>query len=461
MGRAPPLTLDELRSDFERLLIGPLALAVSGGPDSMALMHLVAAWAAEAGVADRQRMGSVPLFVLTVDHKLRPQSAEEAVWVKGEAARLGLPHETLIWDGPKPSSAVQAAARAARYGLIDDFLERELREGRVPSKRRIVVAHHEDDQAETVLMRLARGSGLDGLSGMRDEEHMASTDGAGGCTIVRPLLRTSKARLMATLEAAGRAWKDDPGNRASEFERVRVRQALETLRGLGIGSAEIGRSAWRLSRARRAVLAGTEAAAFRAVKLHRGLFAEIDAAHLTELPDEYVVRILAHLLRVFGGSAPPARLSQIEQLAARIISAADAATDQFRAETLGGCRIARDGAGRIRIWREWGRDGLPTLELQPGAPQIWDRRFSVALGAGETETVEVRALGPDNIAWLGEAGGLAELELLQAPSDAVCTLPSFWRGGRLVAVPYFPAPAGAPDRFSVRFLADDGQWPLA
>ncbi len=455
MGQAHPLTLDELRSDFERLLIGPLALAVSGGPDSMALMHLVATWVAEAGVAARQRMGPVPLVVLTVDHMLRPQSAEEAAWVKGKATQLGLPHATLAWDGPKPSSAVQAAARTARYGLIDDYLERELREGCVSSKRRIVVAHHEGDQAETVLMRLARGSGLDGLGGMRDEEHMPSADGAGGCTIVRPLLRTPKARLMATLEAAGHSWKDDPSNRASEFERVRVRQALETLRGLGIGSAEIGRSAWRLSRARRAVLAGAEAAAVRAVKLHRGLFADIDAAYLAKVPDEYAVRILAHLLRAFGGSAPAARLSQIEQLAARIISPADAAADQFRAETLGGCRIACGGAGRMRIWREWGRDGLPALELQPGAEKIWDRRFSVALGAGETEAVEVRALGPNNSAWLDDAGGLAELERLQAPSDAVCTLPSFWRGGRLVAVPYFRAPAGPPDRFSVRFLADD------
>ena len=454
MGRAPPVTLDELRSDFERLLIGPLALAVSGGPDSMALMHLVAAWAAEPGVAARQGMGPVPLIVLTVDHKLRPESAAEAAWVKDEAARRGLPHETLVWNGPKPSSALQATAREARYRLIDDFLEHELREGRVPAKRRIAVAHHEDDQAETVLMRLARGSGLDGLSGMRDEERVSSADGASGYTIVRPLLRTSKARLMATLEAAGCSWKDDPSNRASEFERVRVRQALETLRGLGVGPAEIGRSAWRLSRARRAVIAGAEAAASRAVKLHRGIFAEIDAAYLAELPDEYAVRILAHLLRAFGGSAPPARLSQIEQLAARLLPTSGA----VQAETLGGCRITHDGAGLMRIWREWGRGGLPELELQPGTQKIWDRRFSVALGAGETEPAEVRAVGLDNIAWIGEVGGSAELERLRVPGDAVSTLPSFWQGGRLVAVPSLSSAAGEPSRFSVRFLADDGRW---
>jgi tRNA(Ile)-lysidine synthase len=454
MGRAPPLTLEELRYDFERLLIGPLALAVSGGPDSMALMHLVAAWVAEAGVADRQRMGQVPLVILTVDHRLRSASAEEAAWVKGEAAGLGLPHETLTWDEPKSTSALQAMAREARYRLIDSYLDRELQEGRVPVKRRIVVGHHEDDQAETVLMRLARGSGLDGLSGMRDEEHIQSADGGSGYTIVRPLLRTSKARLIATLEAVGRAWKEDPSNNAPEFERVRVRKALETLRATGIGAAEIGRSAWRLSRARRAVLAGAEAAAARLVKLHRGLFAEIDAAGLAQLPDEYTVRIFAGLLRAFGGEAPPARLSQIELLAARMSERSGVT----RAETLGGCRIVRDTEGPVRIWREWGRDGLPTLVLQPGARKVWDQRFCVALGADETEPVEVRALGADTLPWLGDLDGLPELEGVRAPSAAIGTLPSFWQAGCLVAVPSFSTTAGRPGRFSVQFLMDDGRW---
>jgi tRNA(Ile)-lysidine synthase len=311
-------------------------------------------------------------------------------------------------------------------------------------------------------MRLARGSGLDGLSGMRDEEHvvrLSSADGTSSSyTIVRPLLRTPKARLLATLEAMGRTWKDDRSNQAPEFERVRVRQALETLSQIGVGSAEIGRSAWRLARARRAVLAGVDAAASRAVKLHRGLFAEIDAACLAEIPEEYAVRLLASLLQAFGGGGPPARLSQIEQLASRMMPPGHAA-DAVRAETLGGCRIERDdGTGAVRIWRERGREGLPKLDLQPGTQKVWDGRFCVALGADETRPAEVRALGADNIAWLGELGRLPELEDLRAPSDAVCTLPSFWQAGRLVAVPYFSAAAGQPGRFSVRFLSDDGRW---
>ena len=464
MSRAEPLTLDEIRSDFEKHLVGPLALAVSGGADSMALMHLVAAWVAGPETVQRQRMGPVPLIVLTVDHRLRPQSADEAAWVKSEAAGLGVPHETLVWDEAKPLTALQSNAREARYRLINRYLDRELHERRVAVKRRIVAAHHEGDQAETVLMRLARGSGLDGLSGMRDEEHVTapqSADGANGSyTIVRPLLRVPKARLVATLEAAGRPWRDDPSNLSPEFERVRVRQALETLAQLGIGPAQIGRSAWRLSRARQAVLAGVDAVATRAVKLHRGLFAEIDPACLAELPQEYVVRMLASLLRAFGGTGPPARLSQIEQLAARVTPSAGGLPG-VRSETLGGCRIERDGAGPARVWREWGREGLPVLELQPGSRKVWDHRFRVTLGAGATGPAEVRALGAGNVEWLGELGTLPELQGLGAPADAIRTLPSFWQSGRLVAVPYFGAAAGQVDSFSAQFVPNDGWWSRA
>lgn len=462
MSRGHPLTLDEIRSDFERLLVGPQALAVSGGADSMALMQMVAAWVAEPGTVQRQRMGPVPLLVLTVDHRLRPQSSDEAAWVKGEAARLGLPHETLVWDGAKPLTALQSTAREARYRLMNGYLEREYGERRVAVKRRIVVAHHEDDQAETFLMRLARGSGLDGLSGMRDEERVSqprfAEGSSGSYTIVRPLLRVPKIRLVATLEAAGRSWRDDPSNVAQEFERVRIRQALETLGQLGIEPAQIGRSARRLSRARRAVLAGVDAAAPRAVKLHRGLFAEIDPACLVQLPEEFGVRMFTALLRAFGGAGPPARLSQIELLVSKMMPSDNPAP---RAETLAGCRIERDGAGPVRIWREWGREGLPALDLQPGSRKVWDERFSVALGPGETEPARVCALGAHNIHGLGDLGDLPELQGFRAPAGAISTLPSFWQADRLVAVPYFAAAAGEPGRFSAHFLAGDALWSRA
>ena len=170
---------------------------------------------------------AAPPIVLTVDHGLRRESAEEAAWVGHEAARLGFEHATLVWAGPKPASGLQAAARAARYSLMSNFLDREARDGRVPVKRSIVTAHHADDQAETFLMRLARGSGLDGLSGMRPTEVIAADDRS--YTILRPLLEVPKARLVATLEARGLTWREDPSNAVQDFERVRVREALELI----------------------------------------------------------------------------------------------------------------------------------------------------------------------------------------------------------------------------------------
>lgn len=458
MGRPSPLALEEIAPVFDRILVGPLALAVSGGADSIALMHLVAEWR-----ADRGDTGVAPPIVLTVDHGLRSEAADEAAWVAREAARLGLAHMKLDWTGPKPASGLQATARAARYRLMNDCLEREARERALPAKRSIVTAHHADDQAETFLMRLARGSGLDGLSGMRQQETVQpscqSGGSSGGWTILRPLLQVGKARLVGTLLARGLAWREDPSNTSQDFERVRVREALEVLGGLGISATQIERSTRRLSRARAAVVAVLADVACRLTRLHGGLFAEIDPALFVCVPDELQVRTFAALLEANGGDSPPARLSQIEALVEQMSQRMDAGRHsehghRRRAATLGGCRIERLGDGPVLIWREAGRDGLPELDLQPGTRRVWDKRFTVALAAGEGEPVLVRALGVDAARALGpdlaEHGGP---QGRRAPGGALEALPSFWRSGRIVAVPYFESlPQHAPG-CSAAFLA--------
>ncbi len=446
MGRQSPLSLDEIRPALDRLLKGPLALAVSGGADSMALMHLVAAWWAESRATD-----AAPPIVLTVDHGLRRESAEEAAWVGHEASRLGFEHATLVWTGPKSTSGLQAAARAARYSLMSNFLDREARDGRVQLKRSIVTAHHADDQAETFLMRLARGSGLDGLSGMRPTEVIAADDQS--YTILRPLLEVPKARLVATLEARGLTWREDPSNALQDFERVRVRAALELLNSMGVSGTDIQRSTARLARAREALAAGLAEVLPRLVCLHGGLFAEVDAASFLRLPDEFRIRTLAVLLRSYGGASSPARLSQIEALAAQMSEA----SDHRYAVTLGGCRIERNGDGAIQVWREAGRDGLPELDLQPGARLIWDERFAVSLSAEEKGPVCVRALNAEDVRALGsDPMVLGELRGLRQPAGALETLPSFWRGGRILAVPYFKSFRESAPGCSVEFVAAKG-----
>ncbi len=179
---------------------GPLAVAVSGGADSMALLCLAARW------------GKRPLTALTVDHGLRAESAEEARRVKGWAEAQGVPHVTLAWRGEKPKANLQAAARAARYGLLAQWC----RDARVEG---LLLAHTLDDQAETVLLRLARGSGVNGLAAMAPATRLR------GVTLLRPLLGISRARIVATLEALRQPWIEDPSNEDTRFARVRLRKA--------------------------------------------------------------------------------------------------------------------------------------------------------------------------------------------------------------------------------------------
>jgi len=238
-----PIRSEELEALFAPFALWPsCALAVSGGSDSSALMVLFADWLRLRGQDGASHV------VVTVDHGLRAHSEEEARSVARAALGLGLPHATLVWQGPKPRSGIQAAARRVRYRLIGDYL-------RSRSIALVLTAHTRDDQAETLLMRLARGSGLDGLSAMSPLSPLAGpeAEAAGALWIGRPLLDIPKARLRATLKARGIAWIEDPSNAEPEFERTRLRAARAQLDALGLTPAMLALSAARLARVRRAV----------------------------------------------------------------------------------------------------------------------------------------------------------------------------------------------------------------
>jgi len=243
---ARPVDAAEARFLFEASFksAAGILLAISGGPDSMALCALAAGWSARP-----------PLAAATVDHGLRADSAEEAALAARLCADLGLPHRILSWTGPKPGTGVQEAARAARYALL-------AQEARRLGFTHVATAHHADDQAETVLMRLAAGSGLAGLAGMR-----ALSD-RDGIVLVRPFLAIPKARLVATCEALGLAFARDPSNDDPRFGRTLARIALEQLAGEGVTSVRLARLAERAARADEA-LAQTAAAALGAGGLRR------------------------------------------------------------------------------------------------------------------------------------------------------------------------------------------------
>src|SRR6476659_466529 len=228
---AMPISSGEARGAFAPLISFPrLALAVSGGADSMALLHLVAHSRAE-GALTRE------VTVLTVDHGLRASSREEAAMVGRMAASLGLSHALLTWTrDERQSGGLQERARQGRYDLMAAYCQAH----DIPA---LVTAHHLDDQAETFLMRLKRGSGLDGLAAIPEESVWS------GIAVLRPLLEMPKARLAATLAAASLGWAEDPSNCDERFERARMRASHETLGKLGLTPEALARSARRLRRA--------------------------------------------------------------------------------------------------------------------------------------------------------------------------------------------------------------------
>lgn len=435
-----PISDDEIRALFEPMLGAPMAVAVSGGADSMALMLIAQRALALVPplLKTMEQPGRPRLIVLTVDHGLRTGSAEDAAWVASQAEAAGLPCRLLRWEAEKPAQGIQAAARAARYRLMHEALIEEA-QSYDRLQRILLTAHHYEDQAETFLMRLARGSGIDGLSAMQSAALISTGADGAQLAVHRPLLGMPKSRLIATLREAGLSWREDPSNDRDDFERVRVRKALASLSELGITSEAIARSAGRLSRARSSIVRQSIEAAERHVDWHGGQFGSIALDTLNDLSEEIAIRVLTQMIAAYGGESPDPRLSEIEALAERIRATSERPWPA-RAATLGGCRLDWRPGGNLRVWRETGREGLPTLQIAPGANATnWDRRFEISVAAEFHDPIEVRPL--DASTWRKLKAELPNLGKLRLPPGAVTTLPGCWRGAELLAVPGLPAPS--------------------
>ena len=283
-----------------------LVLAVSGGPDSIALMWLAARW--------RKALSHGPhLLATTVDHGLRPEAAREAREVKRLARHLGIPHRTVRWTGEKPKSGVPAAARAARYRLLAKI-------ARQSGASHILTAHTRDDQAETLLMRLLRGSGIGGLAAMARESERE------GVLIARPFLSVPKSQLLATLQKAGIGYAEDPTNRDIRFTRPRIRAVIEDLRAEGGDARNLARLAARLARANAAIEILADGAA-RYLALRDQVIgspratsaaprnASFEAAAFARLPEEIRLRLLLRAIDRVGHEGP-AELGKAEALLA-------------------------------------------------------------------------------------------------------------------------------------------------
>jgi tRNA(Ile)-lysidine synthase len=293
---AAPVSAAEARTLFADLAGAPaLLLAISGGPDSTALLVLMARWRAAL------RRGP-KLLAVTVDHGLRRESRSEALAVHRLARKLKVAHRTVRWAGTKPATGVQEAARQARYRLLAAA-------ARETGARHVVTAHTLDDQAETVLFRLARGSGIAGLAAM------ARTSTLDGLSLVRPLLPVAKARLIATLKGAGIAFADDPSNRDPRFARPRLRAIMSALAEEGLAPARLALLARRIRRAEAAIEAAVDSAVAQVSirpAAENGIIA-LDGHELARVPAEIRLRLVARAIAKVGDEGP-AELGKLEAL---------------------------------------------------------------------------------------------------------------------------------------------------
>lgn len=377
-----------------------LGVAVSGGSDSVALLHLLAEWAAQGGPQ---------LLAVTVDHGLRSEAAAEAAFVAQTCAGLGVAHQTLEWRGWDGHGNLQDQARRARYGLMAAWATGQ-------GIATVALGHTLDDQAETFLMRLARGSGVDGLSGM------ARRRLAEGVSWVRPLLELRRADLRAYLKRRGAAWVDDPSNIDAAYDRVKARQILSALAPLGITAETLVETAARLSMARQALRSAAHVAARALCRIEAGDVV-IARQGFALLPLDIQLRLLAHAIGWVASADYRPRLTSLTQTHAAL-----AATKR---STLGGCVLSANKRD-IRISREV--QAVKTVISAITAP--WDRRWH--LSGPAVPGLIVQALGEPGLAQCPDwrATGLPRATLLASPS--------VWRGTALVAAPH----AGRADGWS-------------
>lgn len=373
----------------------------------MALALLMQGWCKERGAR---------LLALTVDHGLRPESARECENVHKILTARGIEHKILSWTGEKPKTHVQEEARHARYRLLQE----ECRRNNFTS---LVVAHNLEDQIETFWMRLAHGSGLDGLAGM------SSVRKIGDITIIRPLLDFPRERLRATCKDRGVEWLEDPSNKNGQFLRVRLRQFEDAL-------AAEGMSPQRLAQTMKKLATASEALDFATCHLMAGCltfypegYAVIRLSCWQKFPAEIQRRILAHALQAIAPQPYPIGFDQMEQLREHCN------TPPFDGKTLGGCEILQARDDELLLCRELGAIE-PRVPLQEG--MVWDKRFIVT-GCESLRDIEIGTLGEAGLAALRkdlseESAASKQLEAL--PAKVRKTLPAVWKDSRTISVPH-------------------------
>ena len=350
-----PHTQFNLINIFARLVgAQKIALAVSGGSDSLAMMHMVQEWA--RGLAQAPK-----IFVISVDHGLRTQAAAECAQVAAWSKRLDLPHVTLHWHGDKPKTGVQAKARKARYDLMSAWCL----ENHIPI---LLTAHTIDDQAETVVMRQQRTTSVKSLAGIWPERDW------NGVRILRPLLSLRRQELRDYLFECGAEWIDDPSNSDQRYERVRIREQLAgDVTAAGIAAEAMLATSFNQ--------AGALEWVQREVVLDETSLIKIPLDRFGLAAAEVKDEILGLVLRILGLALLP-DVKKRQALLGWLTSG-----ESFR-RTLGGAVFAKR-ANEVLVGREPGRIPDEGALIPESGQLLWDQRFLVRGPVG----AQVRAAG--------------------------------------------------------------------
>ncbi len=383
-----------------------IAVAVSGGGDSLALTLLMDEWV-------RARGGQ--MLALTVDHGLRAGSADEARALNAELQKRGISHEILNWQGDKPATHIQERARDMRYKL----LAQKCADAGFDT---LAVAHNAEDQIETFWMRLAHGSGLDGLAGM------AAMSQKNGLRIVRPLLGYTRATLRDICTAYGAAWAEDPSNTNEKFLRPRLRAFEDMLAAEGLTPQRLAQTLQKLEGARGALQSVADNVMAAAVTRYPAGYATLDPAKLLAEHPEFQRRVLSQILADIAPQEYRTGFDALENLRT------DMLRENFNGSTVAGCEIF-PSKGALVFCRELAASAAPA-SLQNG--MVWDGRFRVS-GYPTGDSLTIGVAGEAGIPMLRKhatnAPALARL-MDATPAKILRVLAGIWQGQNLVSVPH-------------------------
>jgi len=397
------ITEEQFSRSIEDLLTirssNKIAVAVSGGADSMCLTLLMAEWA---------KSKDLKTIALTVDHLLRPESTAEAEKVNYWMQQHGIEHYTLSWKKKAPPANLQDAARQARYKLLLEFCDQN-------QIQYLALAHNQDDQFETMMQRLAHQSGPSGLAGIpkaRSTEHV---------TICRPLLNYSRSQIIETLHRFNQEWIEDPSNQNSKFTRIKIRQQQDRWSSYGLSKERVLILQQKLAQQRMLMENQVQDFFEQHMTSYPEGYALLNYEHLLRLDSHLLELTLIHLLKLVSGRIYPPRQENLKRAISQIIL--------HKNSTIHSC-IMQKWQGKLLICRE-AHNMEPTKHFQGLETAIWDNRYQIALkNSNELNDARIQALGNN---WLELK---SNTHLMSLPTAVRPTLPSIWLKERLLNVPH-------------------------